>query len=78
MSLNVTKHAHTKTNQVTANSESVTTSLPVRALVPRPKLIKLIVCGCGKLLWELRVILAGVDEQRCFALREVSLQRNGQ
>ena len=77
MSLNVTKHAHTETNRVTANNESVMTSLPVRALVPRLIFRELLVCGCGKLLWELRVGLAGVDEQRCFALREVSLQRNG-
>jgi len=67
-----------KTNRVTANSKSMMTPLPVRALVPRLKFRKLLVRGCSKLLWELRVSLAGVDEQRRFALREVSLQRNGQ
>lgn len=75
MSVDVIKYAHTKTNQVTANSKSVITPRPVRALVPRLKCRKLLVRGCGKVLWELMVILAGVDEQRRFAPVDVSLRR---
>ena len=51
------------------------TSRPVRALVPMLKVRKRLVRGFGKLLWELGISLAGVDEQRRFALLEVGLQR---
>ena len=62
MSINVNKHEHMKTNRVTASSESVSTPFPVRALVTWLEIRKLLVCGFGKILWELRVSLAGVDE----------------
>lgn len=62
MSINVNKHEHMKTNRVAASSESVSTPFPVRALVTWLEIRKLLVCGFGKILWELRVSLAGVDE----------------
>jgi hypothetical protein len=62
MSMNVTKHEHMKTNRVAASSKSMSTPLPVRALVPWFKIRKLLVRGFGKILWELRVNLARVDE----------------
>jgi hypothetical protein len=75
MNMNMTKHEHMKTNQVAASSKSMSTPLPVRALVPWFKFLKLLVRGFGKILWELRVKLAGVDEQRRIALLEICLQR---
>jgi hypothetical protein len=73
MSINVTKQECMKTNQVAASSESVVNPLPVRAFVPRGKFRKFLVRSCDQLLREQIVKLAGIEEQRCFALLDVCL-----
>src|SRR6266404_1301139 len=78
MSINVSKHAHTKTNQVSASSESMGDPLPVGPLVTRLKIPKLHVRSFSHLLREHRVVLARVEKQRHFALLDVDLPHNDQ
>jgi hypothetical protein len=73
VSVNVTKQERMKTNQVAASSESMVNPLPVRAFVPRRKIRKLLVRSRSHLLREQIVKLAGIEEQRRFALLDVCL-----